>query len=206
VTLYEILGVSREATSKEIRAAYRAKAKIHHPDSGGTKEEFGRLQMAYRVLMDPKLRKTYDQTGRIDEPAADTHRAEILSILVTTLDRAAVPAPGENPLMRDLVGSMTIILMDQERERQDHLTRIKQVKDLLIKMKKRFKKKRRVEEGQNIFDVILDAKIMEADREISVTEHKVNMLKEVLSILSDYEFEFDEIRVMMSGVRVFMAT
>lgn len=44
---WDILGVGREATKEEIRNAFRALAKIHHPDVGGDSNDFVRLRRAY---------------------------------------------------------------------------------------------------------------------------------------------------------------
>jgi DnaJ family protein A protein 2 len=63
--LYETLGVSREASAAEIRKAYFARARDAHPDKGGDKEAFQRLQEAHSVLSDPQQRTIYDQTGQI---------------------------------------------------------------------------------------------------------------------------------------------
>ncbi len=63
---YDILGVSRNATAEEIRAAYRKLAKKYHPDSSGShedKERFQRIQEAYMVLSDDGKRQTYDYYG-----------------------------------------------------------------------------------------------------------------------------------------------
>jgi len=46
-TWYEILGVKKEATKGEIINAYKAMAKVHHPDMGGTHEAFVKLRKAY---------------------------------------------------------------------------------------------------------------------------------------------------------------
>lgn len=63
--LYETLGVARGASADEIKKAYFRKAKESHPDKGGDKEVFQRLQEAHAVLSDPQQREIYDQTGRI---------------------------------------------------------------------------------------------------------------------------------------------
>lgn len=46
---WEVLGVSRNATKAEIVNAYRALAKVHHPDTGGDTESFRRLRVAYET-------------------------------------------------------------------------------------------------------------------------------------------------------------
>ncbi|OLF08240.1 J domain-containing protein [Actinophytocola xanthii] len=57
---YELLGVSRDASSAEIRSAYRALVKVMHPDTGGTVGTFRLLRDAYETLTDPRRRADYD--------------------------------------------------------------------------------------------------------------------------------------------------
>jgi len=68
--LYKTLGVSKTATEAELRKAYRALAKKHHPDLnvGNTDaaERFKEIAAAYDILGDPEKRKRYD-AGEIDE-------------------------------------------------------------------------------------------------------------------------------------------
>src|SRR5215468_1577758 len=64
---YELLGVSRKASAKDIRAAFRKLARKYHPDLNpgdkAAEEKFKQLQEAYDVLSDPKKRQMYDQYG-----------------------------------------------------------------------------------------------------------------------------------------------
>lgn len=61
--LYDILGVSKNASNDEIKKAYRKLALKEHPDKGGDPEKFKKIQSAYEVLSDPDKRKIYDQHG-----------------------------------------------------------------------------------------------------------------------------------------------
>lgn len=62
---YDILGVSEDASSSEIKKAYRSLARKHHPDrnpdDGDAEERFKEIQEAYSVLSDDEKRRQYDQ-------------------------------------------------------------------------------------------------------------------------------------------------
>lgn len=63
---YEILGVDKSASEKEIKSAFRKLAKQYHPDvnkEAGAAEKFKEAQEAYAILSDENKRKQYDQYG-----------------------------------------------------------------------------------------------------------------------------------------------
>ncbi len=74
---YAVLGVKREATQDEIRAAYRKLAKKLHPDlNPGDKqaeEKFKQVSVAYDLLGDPEKRGRFDR-GEIDASGAERPR------------------------------------------------------------------------------------------------------------------------------------
>lgn len=78
--LYSILGVECTATAAQIKTAYRQRLKEVHPDHGGDRESFERVQQAYEVLKDPDKRKQYDLTGFYDDVEQETveRRAQVL--------------------------------------------------------------------------------------------------------------------------------
>lgn len=57
---YNILNVPKSASEEEIKNAYKRLAKIHHPDKGGDKEKFQKIQEAYSILSDRESRNNYD--------------------------------------------------------------------------------------------------------------------------------------------------
>ncbi|KAL5974262.1 hypothetical protein ACLOJK_030926 [Asimina triloba] len=63
---YSTLGVSKSASSKDIKTAYRRLARQYHPDVNkepGATEKFKEISAAYEVLSDEKKRSLYDQFG-----------------------------------------------------------------------------------------------------------------------------------------------
>eukprot|EP01054_Gregarina_sp_Poly1_P011021 Gregarina_sp_Poly_1__11020@NODE_879_length_5888_cov_545_981446_g629_i0_p2_GENE_NODE_879_length_5888_cov_545_981446_g629_i0NODE_879_length_5888_cov_545_981446_g629_i0_p2_ORF_typecomplete_len394_score54_11DnaJ_C/PF01556_18/4_9e38DnaJ/PF00226_31/3_5e24DnaJ/PF00226_31/5_1e03DUF3106/PF11304_8/2e02DUF3106/PF11304_8/3_2DnaJ_CXXCXGXG/PF00684_19/0_86_NODE_879_length_5888_cov_545_981446_g629_i032834464 len=76
--LYSVLGVSRDATSKQIKKAYRALSKQFHPDIDPSKEatdKFKAVTKAYEILSDEKKRAVYDKHGEagLERMPAEEH-------------------------------------------------------------------------------------------------------------------------------------
>lgn len=79
---YEILGLSKDATDKDIQRAFRKLAHKYHPDSNKTKEaeeKFKKINEAYNVLKDPEKRKAYDQFGHGWEQGQGYHSQDTSS-------------------------------------------------------------------------------------------------------------------------------
>ncbi|WP_287391894.1 DnaJ domain-containing protein, partial [Mesorhizobium sp.] len=65
---YEVLGVAKNASAKDIKSAYRKLAKEYHPDQNPdpkAKERFAAANQAYEIVGDEKNRAAFDR-GEID--------------------------------------------------------------------------------------------------------------------------------------------
>jgi curved DNA-binding protein len=64
---YKVLGVKKNSSDKDVKAAFRRLARKHHPDLNPSDEtaerEFKKINEAYEVLSDAGNRKSYDRHG-----------------------------------------------------------------------------------------------------------------------------------------------
>ena len=76
---YEVLGIGKDATDKDIKRAYRKLARKHHPDLNQddpkAEEQFKAVNEAHEVLSDPEKRKKYDQYGQYWQQAEQSGAA-----------------------------------------------------------------------------------------------------------------------------------
>lgn len=93
---YDVLGVRQDASRAEVRRAYLALARRHHPDRvGGSLDQMQALNQAWATLGDPELRQRYDRSlvgparpsTPTSAPPADPHvardeRADLLDDLL----------------------------------------------------------------------------------------------------------------------------
>ena len=65
---YDILGVSEDASSDQIKRAFKDIAKKEHPDRGGNEAVFKEANEAYDTLKDTKKRQEYDTIRKYGQP------------------------------------------------------------------------------------------------------------------------------------------
>ena len=61
---YETLGITPDATAREIKIAYAKLALVNHPDKGGDAEKMKLLNEAYQTLSDPERRRDFDSVWK----------------------------------------------------------------------------------------------------------------------------------------------
>lgn len=111
--LYATLGVSRKARKATIVKAFRRLAMKHHPDRGGDRAEFEKIEAAYSILGDDAKRKRYDETGEVDGPAQNI-LADVMQVLGPCYQDVlkSIIESGRSPehtdvckMMRDAIGN-----------------------------------------------------------------------------------------------------
>ncbi len=181
---YEILGVRRDATDEQVKAAYRRRAKATHPDSGGNPEAFSRVQKAYELLLDPVRRKVFDDTG-YDVELADPVDLQALIVIEKLVNQLTLDErePGTfDPLARmrsDLSEEMRKARFSK-RELERHASRIEHHLERLEKRP-----------ATDILGSMLRARIKAISTAIGETEAKIKANERACEMLYDYTYEVD---------------
>ncbi|NVO18837.1 MAG: J domain-containing protein [Bacteroidetes bacterium] len=80
VNYYEVLGIDKSATAKEIKSAYRKLARKYHPDLNpndkDAKRNFQNINEANEVLSDPEKRRKYDEYGKNWKQADESEKTK----------------------------------------------------------------------------------------------------------------------------------
>lgn len=140
-TWYEILDISSEANSDEIRHAYFEQARKYHPDTNSSdraREWFFQIQEAYDVLSNPTARKTYD------ESIGNRKNLKDLIGLSIKYSKNSVARLNESQIVYAMLELNSLVELNQSRIPQNHLcliidrstsmkgSRIEMVKDSII--------------------------------------------------------------------------
>ena len=181
---YEILGIGRDASEEQIKAAYRKKAKTAHPDSGGDVDAFGRLQKAYELLLDPVRRKVFDDTGYDVEltDAVDLQALVAIEKLITdmVLDE-------REPGTFDPVAHMRACLLAEIRKAHFSKSELERHSDRIRLHIDRLGER----PGKDVVGHMLRARIKAIATAISETEAKINATERACDMLDGYLYVMD---------------
>lgn len=181
---YEILGVKRNATGPELRSAKRRLQAKHHPDKGGDPAVMADINRAYDILIDPELRKKYDETGQIDprtKSITELALDEIRLNLARLLDDESVDLDHI-----DLIGTLRESVKKALKEVKDHIPAIQKRINKLKKSRDRMK----ADQLLGLYDQLIRNEEQHLEAHL---KEDIPMKEKVLELLADMKYEFDEI-------------
>jgi curved DNA-binding protein CbpA len=187
IDLYRVLGVERRAPRDEIHQAYRRKAKISHPDSGGSVEAFGEVATAYTVLSDTKRRERYDTTGEIELPRADILDASAIEIIAQKL--GLVIHAEQDVTGLDIAALIEGAIREDIAQRRSNISSQSRAIERTTKLRARVKRKANGQD--NMLAKVLDWHEVSARDQIKKNEAAVSSMERALEILTDYSFADD---------------
>lgn len=190
---YEVLGLPRDASEDDVRAAYRRVAKETHPDvAPDREEEFHRAKRAELVLMNPARRQKFDSTGAVDDEQPDNKRATALQIIdqffaAVVNEFVKTGYKQDDPRRRDLVREFREHAGEQmsgaSLAEVDGRKYIAFLKD----MRRRFKTTEQVSPIQRG----LDRQIRNAEQQLDQIKESLECLALAVSIVEAHEFDAD---------------
>ena len=189
--LYAELGISLEASTEDVRKAYRTKAKEVHPDRGGTQEAFDRVKLAHDVLIDPERREKYDNTGEFEPGKPDNTRATALQIIDGFVGRAMNDfilsgfKPEKDPRYADLIGDIRGGIIIEMQEARHNIAMGQEVLDFFRDMAPRFKSKN----GDDFLRIGVERQIESSEQRIKTLELAIKVREYALTMLADQRFE-----------------
>ncbi len=183
---YDVLGLTREASSATIRAAYRLLSKTHHPDVGGDAETFSKIKMAHDLLIDPVRRHRYDTTGDASESIPEGNvEAEIHSFITQTM--LSLMNSGHDVESFDLISEMKAVIHKEIAQRKANIKGLDTEIAKLEKVKKRISRKT---DGENYLVRALQSQIDTFQRMKEQAEFQQKNCTTALERVGEYSYDF----------------
>lgn len=184
MTHYETLGVARDATAAQIKAAFRKLASLHHPDRGGDKEKSAEVNDAYACLSDNERRARYDAGERdMRPPTPEEQHALKVQVILHAAMNDALDKPETETL--GLISTVRKSLRNAAKNAKDGAAKANTDAARLERMKA--KVKRKAQAGHDIVAELIDGRIgtIRQFGEKAMAEHRE--LVDALKALDDYE-------------------
>lgn len=192
--LYEVLGVSKDATAAQIGKAYRKKSMRCHPDrhpnDPDKAEEFKKLAEAFEILNDPERRARYDQFGDIEIEPEDPMRGAVLSVLSQTFMSALTNLLGQrgDPAKHNLIELMKSNIVNSKHNHEQTIKINQRSIDTYEGIAKRFS---RIGEGENIMASIARQNIPSLRAELEQSKEAITILDLAFIEVGNFVYAYD---------------
>lgn len=195
---YAILGLKRDCSAADIKAAYRSKVKDFHPDLGGDPEVFLQVAEAYTILSDPEKRREYDATGEVDGFNALAFQKSVIETLASIMDSVIEQSLAERVALTDLflIQTMETALSAALQAARKALSYKDETMTGLLDLRRRIK---RHGEGENVFIGIIDRKLAVIGKEVSTLKRDVKTLERCTEEMERYDDAAELIRTMQAS-------
>lgn len=180
--LYEVLGVPRQATGDQIKAARRRHARDLHPDrEHGDQSKMARINAAYEVLSDPERRKRYDETGQTS--AEQTREQAVRQVFVKAL----------HSVINDK-GNLVLNLRRTMSEAIDESTRLIEEAEEAVKLAR--KRARRIKQAKGADSLLLEtleAHAASGEDAVAKAKYQLEILSDARKLVDGYESDEEDV-------------
>lgn len=191
MTHYETLGVSPTATTGEIRAAYIAASKAHHPDTGGDAETMAKLNAAYDTLKDKSKRARYDQSGYSEATGPspeEIFNAQVVDIQTQTfslvIERKSLEDLDHFDILAEVISMMKVGLRETDNV-------LFQTNLQLRRYKRAYRNLKAKKGGLSSLHYYLQQQIENAIKSLKMIAEQKRAIKEAIRLTGEgYEFKF----------------
>jgi curved DNA-binding protein CbpA len=188
--LYEELGIARDASPEEIKAAHRRKAREHHPDRGGDEEAMKRANHAVAILRDPEKRQRYDETG--EESAQAKPADPITPLVLAAFEHALAALETHDPRYFDVAKAMRKWLLTQAGAGEEVNVGIRRAQEALKAVQERLHFKG---EGEGPIARVIASRLQLNARNLASNEEAIRHYKEASAFVGEFlEYRADEER------------
>lgn len=204
MSLYDELGVKKDADAATIKRAHRKRVSETHPDvKGGDSEEFRKAQHAYMVLIDPERRKKYDDTGEEGEQGSrqrspEQMEAEEANQILGALVTALINDPGVTDTLidhTDLAKRIRDMLVQSEHGRRQELANVGRQIQRAEKMARKWRRKKakKGEEKPDLIAAMFSAQIAALNQRVSAIQRADRINARVIALIDGYDYEHDPV-------------
>lgn len=198
--LYKLLGVRKNSKKQTIRKAYIQLSKKHHPDKGGDREIFEKIQFAWEVLRDDKLRKQYDETGEVPK-SRDMHKYSEQDktrgqVLIHAISCFQSVLHNNDPKRVDIIATCKKVMGKNIKEAQGIIDNCKKDIDLYDNVLDRLKCK--TEDNPLRISIMQQKDVV--IKAIKDQEDLLKILNQSILIFDNYEYTVDEMSTVIKSL------
>jgi DnaJ-class molecular chaperone len=183
---YEIMGLDKKATAKEIKSRFRKLVNKYHPDKpNGDSSKYIQVVEAYRILGNKKLRKQFDKTGTVEQEIDNTYQEAVQAIV--TMFMGMVQSDDEDDIKTQMQESIESKIEDVESGKEDLEEKVKAMNQIIPKISQNGKGV----ESEYFVNAIKD-RIQDLNVDIEKANEAIKIMNKMKEIVSKINYEFKE--------------
>lgn len=181
---YEVLGLNSDATLDEIKKRYRQLAQELHPDRGGDGDKFSQVNLAYDILNDPIMKRSFDASGTFffDQTIYTEAKEQLGHVLWRQVEQCD---PDHGDLILYMKNDARAVLKSVESEIEKTKTYHKKLSKIVYKLKLK-------KNHENILATLVNIKINALENDLKMFERRIKVCNIMLIVLDNYHFSINE--------------